>query len=582
MEERPERIPAWGFAPEPYHVIALYRAFLWVWPWGQALGELERLPAEAADGRGSNAWVVGPARTAGGAALALIDPHLAWAPQNRFHEAHVRGPGLAFYGFSIPGTPFMAVGHTDVFSLALTTGGPDCADVYEERIHPEDPLLYEYDGQWLPVAVTSETILVSGSDGPTTEQLRIERTRHGPIVRRDGARAFSVRTAYDDEVGVADQWLRMIRAHDLEQFVEAMAALQAPPQNVLYADVHGRTYYVRTGRVPVRPAGFRWDRPVPGWTPATEWHGLHAFPELVQIADPAGGFLQNCNNSPDVTMPASPLTPEGYLDYLYNVRPQRWNTRGRRAFERLAALPHMTLDDARRLAVDTFVVEAPHWQRQLAQAWSAYREGHPALGPAVERLLAWDGRMDVASRGATLFRFWMRAARREGSGLPLDAIGAAAPLAGDAARALLDALAAAVEELRAAAGTLDLPWGRANRAGRGEASWPVAGCSADGIDTLRSVRSSAPGTGGVSQVTGGQLCTTVVVLDPNGVRSFSATPFGQSSDPGSRHYTDQGRRLFSRGRLKPTWYGPRALRGHVESRRTFLVPEGALALDGVR
>ena len=73
-------------------------------------------------------------------------------------EAHVHGGDLDFYGFSIIGTPVMALGHTDVLSLALTTGGPDCADVYEERIHPEDPLKYEYDGRWRAVEVEETSI----------------------------------------------------------------------------------------------------------------------------------------------------------------------------------------------------------------------------------------------------------------------------------------------------------------------------------------------------------------------------------------------------------------------------------------
>ena len=55
------------------------------------------------DGRGSNQWVVGPERSALGAPIALIDPHLAWEPQNRFYEARVHGGDLNFYGFSIIG-----------------------------------------------------------------------------------------------------------------------------------------------------------------------------------------------------------------------------------------------------------------------------------------------------------------------------------------------------------------------------------------------------------------------------------------------------------------------------------------------
>ena len=151
MRDDPGAVPAWASPPEPHHVVALYRAFSWAWPWGQARGDLKRAGSHIDDGRGSNQWVVGAGRTAAGAPIALIDPHLSWRAYNRFYEAHVHGGDLDFYGFSVIGTPVMAVGHTDVLSMGLTTGGPDCADVYEERIHPEDPLRYEYDGDWRDV-----------------------------------------------------------------------------------------------------------------------------------------------------------------------------------------------------------------------------------------------------------------------------------------------------------------------------------------------------------------------------------------------------------------------------------------------
>ena len=41
-------------------------------------------------------------------------------------------------------------------------------------------------------------------------------------------------------------------------------------ENTFYADVYGNTYYVRAGRVPIRPSGRDWKRPVPGWTSETD------------------------------------------------------------------------------------------------------------------------------------------------------------------------------------------------------------------------------------------------------------------------------------------------------------------------
>lgn len=572
MQEHPERVPAWAEPPEPIDPVARMRAFAWTWPWRQVRGEIGRGAAPVDDGRGSNQWVVGRGRSAERAVLALIDPHLPWDGLSRFHEAHVYGGDLHVFGFAIPGTPVPAIGHTDVLSLAATTGGPDTGDVYEERIHPTDPLRYEYDGDWRPITVETIEIEVATTRGPRRETRTVERTHHGPILRREPGRAWAARTAYDGEIGILEQWLRMFLSRNLDEFIGAMAANQSLPQNLLYGDVHGETFYVRAGRVPVRPAGFAWDRPVPGWTSETEWRGMHPLADLVQIRNPPQGFLQNCNVSPGTMVPGSPLTGDRYPAYLYNTRTDRTNDRGRRILELLGADSSVTLAEALRFAVDTRVFGADRWRGHLAAAWHEHAAESADLDAAVRLLGAWDGRIEVDRSGATLFRYWMRACRAEGSGVPQDAGTRTEPLVTDEQAALVRALGAAVEDMRWRFGRIDVPWGDVHRAGRGSETWPVGGCNADGISTLRSVRAGEPDSTGLSRVEGGQLCTTVVVLRPRRVESYSVTPYGQSDDPASPHYTDQGRKLFRAGLLKPTWFSRSALRPHVESTRTWLVP----------
>ena len=56
------------------------------------------------------------------------------------------------------------------------------------------------------------------------------------------------------------------------------------------------------------------------------------------------------------------------------------------------------------------------------------------------------------------------------------------------------------------------------------------------------------------------------MLDPAGVRSYSAVPFGQSEDPASPHYTDQGRLLFAEEKLKDSRYRRAVPDAQVKSR----------------
>ena len=344
MNETPGAVPDWAMPPEPHHVVALYRAFAWAWPWGQARGDLKRAGSHVADGRGSNQWVVGAGRTAIGAPIALIDPHLSWDGPNRFYEAHVHGGALGFYGFSIVGTPLMALGHTDVLSFSVTTGGPDCADIYEERVRPENPREYLYNDEWRTMKVEQIELSVKTPEGTRVEKLQIERTHHGPILKRDGDRAYAVKTGYDEEIGIVEQWLAMIKARNLGEFLNALRKNQSLPQNIMYADVYDNIYYARVGRVPRRPPGFRWDRPVPGWTSESEWEGYYRLADLVQTLNPPGGFMQNCNVSPGMMLTNSPMTSERYPQVVYNIRTDRANSRGRRVIELLEGNHELTVD----------------------------------------------------------------------------------------------------------------------------------------------------------------------------------------------------------------------------------------------
>jgi len=572
IKENPGSKPEWAPVPKPYHVVALYRAFIWDWPWGQARGDLRRAGSHVSDGRGSNQWVVSPSRSAEGGAIALIDPHLSWSPENRFYESHFHGGDLNFYGFSIVGTPLMVLGHTDVFSLSATTGGPDCADIYEERINPNNPNQYQYDGAWLDIQKTTVDIEVKTATGIQIEKHKIERTHHGPIIKRLGDKAYVVKTAYDEEIGFVDQLFNILLSKSLGEFLNAMSANQLLPQNIMYADIYGNTYYVRAGRVPIRSTEFNWDRPVPGWISKSEWQGIHPLSYLLQILNPGIGYMQNCNISPGMMIPQSPLRPRHYPTYIYNDNPNRTNGRGRRALQMLDADTKLTLDEAQKIALDTYVIDSDKWQLALTQAFEEHGTAFVHLTEAVQLITQWNGRMDIDAPGAALFRFWMRASRNKNASVPISHIEEGQTLGGGAHRNLLKALESAVENLKNRAGKIDVLWGSLHRGVRGDQSWPIAGLTADGVSTLRAVNSFPPDENGVSYVKGGQFCTTVVLLKADGIQSFSATPFGQSNHPTSVHYTDQGQLLFSKARLKPTWYGDVSRLTRIESKRTFKVP----------
>ncbi len=574
MAEHPEKVPAWAEEPEPYHILALGRYAIYGWPLEEANGDLRRgkeARAESDDGRGSNQWVIGRRRSAEDCVIALFDPHLGWRDEWLFHEAHLHGGDLNIFGFSIVGTPGVGLGHNDYLYWACTTGGPDTADVYEEEINPDNPLQYRYDGEWRDMSVEIAEIEVKTEDGIETIQREIHRTHHGPIVERDGNRAYVFKLAYAEEVGVIEQLYRMNLAKNLAEFINAAGMLQLMAQNLMYADVYGNMYYLRTGRVPIRPDGYDWDRPVPGNTSAAEWLGIHGLEDLVQILNPPPGYMQNCNISPGTMMPNSPLTPDRYPDYIYRASRNGSNTRGRRFLKIMEEMDQITAEDALSITNDVKIQGMDVWQQALVDAHRAHSEEFGDLAEAVEIIEEWDHRADTDNVGMTVFFAWWEFSRNMDDRSPRNLIQQGKPLPTDAQRAILTALREATSHMRETYGSIRVPWGNVHRMKRGDETWPVAGIAKHGLVTLRAVDGGNPDENGVIYMDHGQFCTTVVFLK-HPVRSYSAVPYGQSEHPNSPHYSDQAEELFSKGLLKPTWYQKEELMENLESEKTLTVP----------
>jgi len=438
--------------------------------------------------------------------------------------------------------------------------------------------------------------------GTGEQVLRLSDSHHGPVVARSATTAYAIRSAYADVVDVNAVWLAFNTARDYRGVEAGLALLQVLPHNAMAADTAGNVYYQRAGRVPRRPAGYDWSQPVDGSTSTTEWRGLHPASDLLQVANPPQGYMQNCNVPPDAMMEGSPFTPDRTPAYLFADRTQAqafghartsgWtNSRGARAVALLKAEPRMTVDRAMAIANDIRPFSAHHWVRVLVRAHAtsgSLHAGDPAYAAGVRELQAWDCELRADSRPALKYAWWRTqlladlggqrlaslAARIDGLREPLGETYDAPVLSDDELRTVAASFARALARMRSELGTLDRAYGDVFRVGRGDRSWPVEGGMAErlGLTTLRSVSYGAPRSDDTRWGAGGQTSTILVVLT-RPIHSWTMVPLGQSDRPDSAHYRDQAEKLFSLRQMKPSWWTPEGLSGHIES-RTVLAAAG--------
>jgi acyl-homoserine-lactone acylase len=198
MKEHPEQVPAWAQQIQPWDAVALGRYIIWNWPMGEAAEDLKR--AGVAFGpipyRGSNEMLIAPKRTTMNAAIAIIDPHVQWYDQMRFYEVRVYTPEYNVSGVSILGAPLPTLGHSRFCSVAMTTGGPDTSDIFEEEVNPANPDQYRYDGQWRDFTVQKLLIGVKVGDKVEQRPLTISFSHHGPIVAQKNGKAYAMARRY--------------------------------------------------------------------------------------------------------------------------------------------------------------------------------------------------------------------------------------------------------------------------------------------------------------------------------------------------------------------------------------------------
>jgi penicillin G amidase len=126
---------------------------------------------------GSNNWVVSGAHTASGKPLLCNDMHLDLHIPNTWYEAQLTAGDFDVAGVTLPGVPFVIVGHNRYIAWGFTNLGPNVEDIYIEKFNDSGEYLTPQG--WVKPEHRKEIIEVKGKP---EVNLDVVITRHGPII----------------------------------------------------------------------------------------------------------------------------------------------------------------------------------------------------------------------------------------------------------------------------------------------------------------------------------------------------------------------------------------------------------------
>lgn len=416
---------------------------------------------------GSNAWAVGPDRSASGYAMLLVNPHLPWQDMFRFFEAHLRAPGVDVYGVTCVGLPVLTMAFNARLGWAHTVNTHRGWTLYELGLAAGG---YRFDGGVRAFDIEDATFAVRQDDGRlATESLTVRRSVHGPVVAASDGKGYAVRVAGLDRPRALEEWWRMGRAHSLAEFERVLRGGQIPTLTVLYADADGHVMHLFNGAVPIRDAAdpTDWTTIVPGDTSRTLWNETHPYDDLPRVIDPPSGWLHNANDPPWTATVPAPLDREAYPAYMAPDGPM--GMRAQQSAAMLLAGGRLRFEDLVSCRFSTRVALADRLLEPLAAA--ARRRGDLLLDRCAEVLDRWDRHVDAASRGAVLFAYWAHAMGP--TGLFATPWSASAPLTTPCgladADAAIDVLARVARRVETVHGALDVKWGDVFLSGTGNA-----------------------------------------------------------------------------------------------------------------
>lgn len=519
---------------------------------------------------GSNAWAIGPDRSASRTAMLLGNPHLPWGGLFTWYEVHMVAPELDAYGATFVGLPLLTIGFNPNLGWTHTVNTFDGADLYQLQTNGD---YYLFDGEMRALTIEDQVLRVRQADGTLADQpLRVRSSVHGPIIAAEGDRAIALSVTGLDAPLLIQQYWDMMRAVSQSDFDGAMARLQLPMFTTIYADRGGNIMHVFNGRVPVRTRGdwSYWQGVMSGDSSATLWTGTHGYHALPRVMNPPSGWVHNANEPPwTATLPVQ-LNPHFYPDYMAPA--PYMSFRSQRSARLLEEDASITFDEMVAYKHSTRMEAADHFLLDLIAA--ARKSQDAQARAAAEVLEQWDRNADADSRGAVLFVSYLRALQQEQwrSGSPWEvAWTPRAPLAtpdglSDPTRAVA-LLGEVAQAVRTRYGSLNVAWGEVHRLRRDSLDLPANG---------------GPGPAGVFRVTefqpvpedstrfiatsGDSYVFAVEFSTP--VRARSLLAYGNASQAGSPHRADQ-LALYARKELKPVWLTREEIMANLLARESF-------------
>ena len=496
---------------------------------------------------GSNAFALNSNKTSDGKTRLVINSHQPLDGPVAWYEAHISSDeGWNMMGGLFPGAPFIFVGFNESLGWGMTVNGPDLTDAFKLTINPENKNQYLLDGKWENFDIKNIKLPVKLL-GPISWTFNREAkfSEHGLVLETESG-SYALKFAGMKEIRQPDQWFRMNKAQNKDQWLEAMKMRAIISFNAVYADKEDNIMLLHNTAGPIRNEAYDWKQPVDGTNSTLIWNEITPFDEIPLLINPNSGWIVSANQDPFRASSVKDNLKRSDFSKTLGIETKMTN-RAYRVIEIFDNDKKFTEQDLLDAKFDNEYSKESrsikYLQNVLAQEYEdqEFQEAQAVLN-------AWDLKTDNDNRSAALgvcilSEEWRAFMNR------IDA-----PSSKEMFKKCID-------ELNDAFGRVDPLWSEVNMLIRGDLSLPIQG----GPDTLRAVYGRPQDDGILKAVAGDGLVVSLSWDSDGNQESQSIHQYGSATqDSSSKHYDDQVQ-LFVDEKMKPTFFDKLELEKNTES-----------------
>jgi len=495
--------------------------------------------------KGSNAFAVNHCKTKDGKAYLAVNSHQPLEGPFSWYEAHLHSDeGWNILGGTFPGGATIFHGVNENLGWAHTVSFADMDDIYQLRMHPKEKLRYYYNGKWVRLKEKEVRLKVKVGFLTIPVKKTFYESVYGPTLKAPDGHYYSIRFPANMDIRAAEQWYRMNKARNYDEFYEALKIQGIKGLNIIYADKENNIMYLDNAALPERDPSYDWWGVLPGDTSATLWqsNSFARIDDLLKIKNPDCGFVFNTNNTPflstgkDCNQRNADIPTSKYY-FRFN------NNRSLRLEELLNQYDQLSFEDFKTIKYDQ-KYRAPMYTYSMANIEDVFHldpEKHRDIADIITELQQWDRNASENSTGATiaaLFSHILIYDYVKKNGVPLEEVYLKET-------DIVPTLRKVKKHLMKHFKTIKVPLGDFQKLVRGNRELPVSGIM-DVIATM----SVTPYKNGRYKADSGESYIMLVQFDENGPEIETISPYGASNVPGNKHYDDQ-MEMFTRKQLKP-------------------------------